>query len=172
MGLSISRLKNFIRSRPNVIDYCGVFARIASIIFISRAMIVVPMAKKRRILEKEPEEEYEFVPPEFDEKEFILKDFYGTKVLLVVALLAVITGIVCGQIQQALPGSSSGAGVGFFIAIVLYFGVCIALKPILKLLKFKPDYLEVKTMIGNYLLFLLFSLGIWILMINPPFAWH
>ena len=53
------------------------------------------MAKKRRIIEKEVEEEYEFIPPEFDEKEFILKDIYGTKVLMAVALLSIIIGILC-----------------------------------------------------------------------------
>ena len=133
------------------------------------------MAKKRRILQKEPEEEYEFVPPEFDEKEFILKDFYGTKVLIAVAIMALITGIICGEVQQAIMvlmnKTDAGNMVAVVVSLIIYFGICVAMKPILKLLKFKPDYLETKTMIGNYLLFLLFGLGFWILVINPPFVW-
>ncbi len=126
------------------------------------------MAKKRRILEKEPEEEYEFVPPEFDEKEFILKDFYGTKILLVVTAVAIVIGFLCACLQKLLPGDGK-SGIGFFIALALYFLACISLKPLLKIFKFKPEYLETKTMIGNYLLFLLLALGIWTLFINPPF---
>ncbi len=129
------------------------------------------MARKRRILQKEPEEEYEFIPPEFDEKEFILKDFYGTKVLVVVAIMALVTGIVCGELQQALFAVTHNMTVALIVALIIYFAVCIGMKPLLKLFKLKPDYLETKTMIGNYLLFLLFALGFWILVINAPFAW-
>lgn len=69
------------------------------------------MAKKRRIIEKEVEEEYEFIPPEFDEKEFILKDIYGTKVLMAVALLSVIIGILCSCVQKAFGDSSVSGSV-------------------------------------------------------------
>lgn len=123
------------------------------------------MAKKRRIVEKKVEEEYEFVPPEFDEKEFILKDFYGTKVLLIVALLAIIFGIACALIQR----TSSDVTIGFWFSLILLFAGMFLEKPILKLLRIRSDLLENKTMIGNYLLFLLLGLGIWILAINAPF---
>ena len=57
------------------------------------------MAKKRKVGEpKEPE--YEFVPPEFDEKEYIYKDLYGTKVTIICAVLAVIVGICAGCITN------------------------------------------------------------------------
>ena len=74
------------------------------------------MAKKRRIIEKEAEEEYEFIPPEFDEKEFILKDIYGTKVLMAVALLSVIIGILCSCVQKAF-----GDSLGLWIGLALLF---------------------------------------------------
>lgn len=119
------------------------------------------MAKKRRIVEKAPEEEYEFVPPEFDEKEFILKDFYGTKVVLVVAVIAVVFGIICAVIQKALNN--------FWLALAVLFVGAFVQKPLLKLCKFDPELLESKTMVGNIFLYLLFGLGIWILGVNPPF---
>lgn len=122
------------------------------------------MAKKKRRVQAKPEEEYEFVPPEFDEKEFILKDLYGTKVLLVVTALAVIVGIVSAIIYDI-----DHDGYLYLIGIVLMFLVVLGMKEFLKLLKFDPDLLESKSMIGNYVLFLLLSLGVWIVLINPPF---
>ena len=50
------------------------------------------MAKKRRLIVEEPEESYEFTPTEFNEREFILKDIYGTKICLVVLVFGVIVG--------------------------------------------------------------------------------
>ncbi len=121
------------------------------------------MAKKRRIIEKEVEEEYEFVPPEFDEKEFILKDIYGTKVLIAVALLSIVIGILCSCIQRAFDS------FGLWIGLALLFLSMFCLPKILGFFKLKPEYLEQKTMIGNYILFVLLGLGVWILMVNPPF---
>jgi hypothetical protein len=117
------------------------------------------MAKKRRLVEKE-EEEYEFVPPEFDEKEFILKDLYGTKILIVVSILAIVIGILCACLQRAW------AWYGGLALLVLT--ACV-LKQLLKSLKFDVDLIEQKSMIGNYVLFLLLGLGVWVLFINPPF---
>ena len=52
------------------------------------------MAKKKRRIVEEPEEEYEFTPTEFNEREFILKDIYGTKVFAVAMILGLIVGII------------------------------------------------------------------------------
>ena len=123
------------------------------------------MAKKRRIIEKKAqEEEYEFVPPEFDEEEFIRKDLYGTKILLIVACFSIVIGLLCSCLQKAFSGDM---GIGLGLAL-LFLGV-FAIKPFLKLIRFDPDLLERKSMVGNYILYLLLGLGIWILMINPPF---
>ncbi len=122
------------------------------------------MAKKRRIIEKKAQEEYEFVPPEFDEEEFIRKDLYGTRVLLVVACFSVVIGILCSCVQKAFDGNT-GIGLGL---LLLFLGVA-AIKPFLKLVRFDPDLLERKSMVGNAIMYLLLGLGVWILMINPPF---
>ena len=121
------------------------------------------MAKKRRIIEKQAQEEYEFVPPEFDEEEFIRKDLYGTKVLMVVAVFSVIIGVLCSCVQKSF------VDIGLWLALALMFLGVAAIKPMLKLLRFDPDLLERKTMVGNILLYLLLSLGVWILFVNPPF---
>ena len=121
------------------------------------------MAKKRRIIEKKAQEEYEFVPPEFDEEEFIRKDLYGTKVLFVVVAFSAIIGILCSCVQKAFTDA------GLILALLLLFLGVAAIKPLLKLVRFDPDLLERKTMVGNYILYLLLGLGVWILLLNPPF---
>ena len=122
------------------------------------------MAKKRRIIEKEAQEEYEFVPLEFDEEEFIRKDLYGTKVLLIVACFSIIIGVLCSCLQLSFADKT-----GLWLGLLLLFLGIAAIKPLLKLLRFDPELLERKSMVGNYILYLLLGLGIWILMVNPPF---
>ena len=122
------------------------------------------MAKKRRIIEKKAqEEEYEFIPPEFDEEEFIRKDLYGTRVLMVVVVFSVIIGILASCVQKAFTDA------GLVLGLLLVFLGVAAIKPLLRLVRFDPDLLERKTMVGNYILYLLLGFGIWILLLNPPF---
>ena len=62
------------------------------------------MAKKRRRITEDPEEDYEFVPVEFDEREFILKDIYGTKITLAVIALSVVVGFIAASLVQINDG--------------------------------------------------------------------
>jgi len=125
------------------------------------------MAKKRRRTEKEPEETYEFVPPEFDEKEFLLKDIYGTKVLLTVVALALIMGILAACMHKVITASDPiiHAAPG----LLLIFLVIVGMKQLLSMLKFQVEHLEQKSFIGNYILFFFLSVGVWIVLLNPPF---
>lgn len=121
------------------------------------------MAKKKRRIIEQAEEEYEFTPSEFNEREFILKDIYMTKIFLVVMVLGIIVGIVGAVITDAI------ADYGWIIATVVSFVVCALLNKILAALKFRMDMVEMKSMLGNYLMFLALALGICILFINEPF---
>ncbi len=130
------------------------------------------MAKKRKIVAKSKEPEYEFVPPDFDEREFILKDIYGTKITLAVTAIAVVIGIICGFIDKSMDGET-----GIYIGFVIMFGVMILLKRILKLIRLDPELLSAgsqstgsstKGMIGNYFGYRFLGLAVWILFINPP----
>ena len=58
----------------------------------------------------------------------------------------------------------------WWLATIISFVVCALLTKILGALKFRVDMLEMKSMLGNYLLFLMLALGICILLINEPFA--
>ena len=120
------------------------------------------MAKKKRRIIEQPEEEYEFTPSEFNEREFILKDVYMTKIFLVVMVLGLIVGVIGAVITDLFDS-------GWIVATVISFAVCIGLNKILALMKFRMDMVETKSMLGNYLLFLCLALGICILFINEPF---
>lgn len=122
------------------------------------------MAKKKRRVSAKQEEEYEFVPPEFDEKEFILEDLYGTKIMITTFALALNIGIFCGILDQAVEP------YGRILAAALLIFAAIALKQFLRLVRFDPNLLETKSMLGNYAMFIFLSLGVWILMINPPLS--
>lgn len=121
------------------------------------------MAKKKRRIIEQPEEEYEFTPSEFNEREFILKDIYMTKIFIVVMVLGFIVGII-GAIITDHAGS-----YGWVIATVISFVVCACLSKILTLFKFRMDMVETKSMLGNYVMFLALALGVCILLINEPF---
>ena len=132
------------------------------------------MAKKRKIVAKSKEPEYEFVPPDFDEREFILKDIYGTKVTLAVVAIAIAVGIICGFIDKSMEQDTA-----LYIGLFLMFGVMFLLKKILKLIRLDPDLLSAgsqstgsstKSMVGNYFVYLFLCLAIWIVFINPPIA--
>ncbi|MBO4763498.1 MAG: hypothetical protein J5485_02585 [Candidatus Methanomethylophilaceae archaeon] len=126
------------------------------------------MAKKRRLIIEEPEENYEFTPTEFNEREFILKDMYGTKVCLVTLLMGLIVGIIGGVLCNI--GFSNGMDYMWIIATLISFAVAGLMTRILSLLGFRPDMLETKSMIGNYLIYLALALGVCIIIANPPFT--
>lgn len=123
------------------------------------------MAKKKRIIKKDIEEEYEFIPPEFDEAEFIRKDIYSTKVLLIIAAMAVVTGVICSYIQKSFNWPT-----GVYLGFTLLFSSAIIINPVFRLIGFNMDLLEKKSIIGNCVMFLLLGLGVWILFVNPPFC--
>ena len=119
------------------------------------------MAKKRhRVTKEEEKEEYQFIPSEFDEREFILKDIYGTKVLFIIVALAVVVGIVGAILYHVSPS------IGWAPATAIAFLMVLGMKKLLMLLGYRVDLLETKTLLADYLLFLMLALGICILGIN------
>jgi citrate synthase len=55
------------------------------------------VARKKRKDEKEAEE-YEWIPPEFDEKAFLQKDMVGTKALMYSAVVAILFGALAATL--------------------------------------------------------------------------
>jgi hypothetical protein len=123
------------------------------------------MAKKKRRIIEEAEEEYEFTPTEFNEREFILKDIYGSKIFVVTIAFAFAVGVI-----GAVLINHWDSDYAWIVATLISFGVMGAMKPILGLLGFRPEMIETKTLLGAYLMYLAFALGICIIGINAPFA--
>ncbi len=117
------------------------------------------MAQKKR---KEPEvkEEYSFTPPDFNEKEFLEKDITVTKTVLLSALLAVVFGVV----------AYLTTGVSFVIGLLIIIIGAVGLRYIFKFLPVDLSTVEIKTWLGNGAMFFFLALGIWILLLNPPFG--
>ena len=119
------------------------------------------MAKKRK--KEEKAETYEWVPPQFDEREFLNKDLRSTKSLMVTAALAILFGIVAFGIG-ALLGNLQLAG------ILLIFAGAAALKKVYPLLGIKESAVDKKILAGNIAMFIFLALGIWIMLMNKPFS--
>jgi len=127
--------------------------------FISELLLGKSMAQKKR---KEPEvkEEYSFTPPDFNEKEFLEKDITVTKTVLISALLAAAFGIVAYLTTN----------LSFVIGLLIILIGAVSLKYIFKFLPFDLSVVENKTWLGNGAMFFFLALGIWILLLNPPFG--
>ena len=119
------------------------------------------MAKKRRKEEVE-EEKYEFVPPDFDEKSFLEKDLRGTDTLLITAVLSVVFGVIA-----YLAGT-----VSVILGLVVLIAGIILLRYFYRIVKVGAKEIEFRMLAGNIVLFFFLSLGIWILLMNPPFSDH
>jgi hypothetical protein len=117
------------------------------------------MARKKRKDEVE-EPKYEFVPPDFDEKAFLEKDIRGTKTLI----LATFLGILAGVLAFALTN------ISILLGGIVIIASAVGLKFLIPILRIETEGVEKKTLIGNILIILLLSLGIWIVMLNPPFS--
>jgi len=122
------------------------------------------MAKKRRKSDKEPEEEeYEFRPPEFDEKEFIQKEIAETRSVIVTVMYAIVLGAVAGILSAA---DTAYMGPAFLIAIA---GM-VSLKWVYPMFKIDSKAFQKRNWLGNIGTFFFTFLAIWIILLNQPFA--
>lgn len=122
------------------------------------------MAKKRK-KDKEEKEEYEFTPPEFDEKEFLLKELRDTKTVL----LTVGYGAAFGSVAGLLSNLSESL---IPIGLALVLGGLVSLKYFYPFLKIDVSQFQKKNWAGNIAWFFFTFLAVWVLVINFPFADH
>lgn len=122
------------------------------------------MAKKRK-KDKEPQEDYEFRPPDFDEKDFLRKEMRDIRASLLTIVFAVIFGALAGAIALASPDF---ALVGLIIAIA---GM-VALPTIYRFVKVDTSSFQKKHWAGNFGTFFFTFLAIWVMLMNPPFSDH
>ena len=120
------------------------------------------MAKKRK-KDKKEEQEYEFKPPEFDEREFLKKELRDTRAAIISVGIAVVFGIVAGVVTALGSGL---AGIAFIIGI----GGIFSLKFIYNLMGIDISGFTRRNWAGTVVTYFFTFLAIWVLVINTPFA--
>ena len=121
------------------------------------------MAKKRKKDKAKKEEEYEFRPPEFDEKEFIEKELRDTKTVLLTVGYAALFGVLATVIAHL---SNSLIGLSF---LLVFLGIY-SLRYFYALVKVKTEEFQKKNWAGNVAWFFLTFLAVWILTFNYPIS--
>jgi len=114
------------------------------------------MAKKRR-----KEEEEEFQLPEFNETEFLRKEITSAKMILLVALLAIVAAVISYFLTLA-----GIVVVAFFAGLALV----LLLKYIPEMFGVDTSKLERKDWFGYGSTYFFAWLAIWVLVMNVPFS--
>jgi hypothetical protein len=122
------------------------------------------MAKKRK-KDKDAKEEYEFRPPDFDEKEFLRKELSDTKTMIWTVAYACAFGLAAGVLMLA---NSDLLGVAFVIGI----GGVVSLRYFYPIIKVDTKAFQKKNWLGNSATFFFTFLAIWVLVLNVPFTDH
>ena len=121
------------------------------------------MAKKRKKEKVKKEEEYEFRPPEFDEKEFIEKELRDTRTVLLTVGYAALFGILATVIAHL---SNSLIGISFLLVFVGIY----SLKYFYPIVRVKTSEFQKKNWAGNVAWFFLTFLAVWVLTFNYPIS--
>ncbi len=121
--------------------------------------------KKRRIIEEAPEE-YEFTPTEFNEREFILKETYSSKVFFLAMGMAIVVGIFTGILIKVEPLETNGFYVMSIVATIISFAGMFLIKKVAGKLGLHPELFEVKSMAGTYLMYLAMALAVCIIVMQ------
>ena len=124
------------------------------------------MAKKKRRIIEEPEEEYEFTPTEFNEREFILKETYSSRIFFLSMGMAVVIGIIGAIIIKVAPMESNGFYLSSIIATIISFAGLFLIRKIAGALGLHPELIEVKSMAGTYLMYLAMALAVCIIVVQ------
>ena len=121
--------------------------------------------KKRRIIEEAPEE-YEFTPTEFNEREFILKETYSSKVFFLAMAMAIVVGIFTGILIKVEPLETNGFYAMSIVATIISFAGMFLIKKVAGKLGLHPELFEVKSLAGTYLMYLAMALAVCIIVVQ------
>ncbi len=119
------------------------------------------MARKE---DAQPKDEYEFVPPDFDEEAFIHKEMISFRTTVILFFW----GILAAGISFALFGPVGGAPGGWWLGLLLVTAMGFGLKFIFKVTKTDISHWARREWIGTGFLFFFTWLAFFILFINPP----
>ena len=120
------------------------------------------MAKKRKKGKKEEEQDYEFTPPEFNEKEFLKKEMSDTRTFLFTVGYAMLFSIAAGAVSSISENLIAPS-------FVLVIAGLASLKFFYDLLRVDTSSFTKRTWAGNIASFFFTFLAIWVLLLNVPF---
>lgn len=118
------------------------------------------MAKKRRRVFVE---DTGFKFPEFDERDFLIKEMAETKAAVIVLVYAVVIAVL-SLLVMYVADLSTGVMIGTAIGL----GAMLLIKFLFDLFKVRTDFYDWKKWAGNVGLYFLTWLAVWILLCNPP----
>jgi hypothetical protein len=130
---------------------------------------------KRRIVRPEMEEEEKevkpaFVPPEFNETEFLQTENRNAKMIYLSLSVALVAGIVSFGIMRLVYALSDGGNLHFILPVgvpILFFGIIIYL---FKRLGIDIHSLDWKKWAENGFMYFATWAAIWIISMNPPLS--
>jgi hypothetical protein len=117
------------------------------------------MAKKK-LRSAEAEEEEEFAPPPFNEREFYLGELEMAKATMVAAVWGILIAVVSTAVFALAGSFYFGLAAGVLAALVL--------KPLLDRLRLVKRKQEAMKWLGMFFSYFLCWLSFWILLVNPP----
>ena len=122
------------------------------------------MAKRHKSEEPETEEEYQFIPPDFDEDHFIHKEMvsFHTTVVLFLA------GIVAALASWAAFAAVDGTRTGWFLGLVIVAAAFAGLRPLFAALKIDIEHWARREWLGTAFLIFFTWLAFFIILVNPP----
>lgn len=144
----LGRARRRISRHPHVADSRNVFS-----------LIVVKdvVAKKKKV-----EDEFNFVPPDFNEKEFIEKDLADSRIVIITTVF----GIVIGAFAALATIYVSGI-LGFLIIVAMGYAL---FRFLFRALKVDISTYQRKDYLYKGGTYLITAIALWILLLNPPFA--
>ncbi len=127
------------------------------------------MAKRGKGEEPEEKEEgYDFVPPDFDEDNFIHKEMISFRTTSTLIVVGILSAVVSWAIFNPVGGDDAGWWIGLVVLVIGF----LALKPIYKLLKFDISHYGRREWIGTGFLMFFTWLAFFMILLNPPFSDH
>jgi hypothetical protein len=112
------------------------------------------------------EENYEFIPPDFDEDTFIHRELVSFRTTLILFLWAIVAAAVSWGAFAALGGAKTGWLLGLGIAAVFFLG----LKRLFGLLRVDIKHFGKREWLGTAALYFFTWLSFFIIAINPPLS--
>ena len=112
------------------------------------------------------EENYEFIPPDFDEDTFIHRELVSFRTTLILFLWAIVAAAVSWGAFAAMGGVKTGWLLGLGIAAVFFLG----LRKLFAVLKVDIKHFGKREWLGTGALYFFTWLSFFIIAINPPIS--